>query len=61
MIRIREKCLLAASPRDVRKILETARIAWILKEEDRRLTKLGYRAMRPDPDAAYREAGITLT
>lgn len=36
------------------------RVAWILKTEDRKLTKLGYRKKRPDPDAAYREAGITL-
>ncbi len=36
------------------------RIAWILKEEDARLTQLGYRSHRPDPDIAYRQAGIEL-
>lgn len=57
---IRERCLRALSPAAVAEILETARVAWILKEEDRRLTSLGYRASRPDPEAAYREAGIIL-
>jgi hypothetical protein len=36
------------------------RVAWILKEEDARLTDLGYRHRRPDPDAAYAHAGIKL-
>lgn len=58
--RIRDLCLLASSSSAIAEILETARVAWILKEEDRRLTNLGYRAVRPDPEAAYREAGITL-
>jgi hypothetical protein len=57
---LRELCLLAASPTAIAEILGTARVAWILKEEDRRLTSLGYRAVRPDPVAAYREAGIKL-
>jgi hypothetical protein len=58
---LRELCLLADSPEAIAQVLETARVAWILKEEDRRLTALGYRAVRPDPLAAYREAGIKLT
>lgn len=37
------------------------RVAWILKSEDAELTRLGYRSNRPDPDAAYRNAGIRLT
>lgn len=41
-------------------ILRTARIAWITKDEDRRLTKLGFRHLRPDPEAAYRDASIEL-
>lgn len=57
---MREQCLRATSPTAVAQILEAGRVAWILKEEDRRLTGLGYRATRPDPDAAYRQAGITL-
>jgi len=36
------------------------RLAWITKDEDARLTALGYRQKRPDPDAAYAEAGIAL-
>lgn len=41
-------------------ILRSARIAWITKDEDRRLTKLGFRHLRPDPEAAYRAASIEL-
>ncbi|KYG04272.1 hypothetical protein BE21_47720 [Sorangium cellulosum] len=36
------------------------RVAWILKSEDAELTLLGHRSNRPDPDAAYRKAGIQL-
>lgn len=36
------------------------RLAWITKAEDARLTQLGYKHKRPDPDAAYAEAGIAL-
>ncbi len=57
---IRESCLVAGSATDVAHILGTARVAWILKEEDRRLTGLGYRSIRPDPETAYSEAGIEL-
>jgi hypothetical protein len=58
--RLREACLAAVSAAEIVQILQTARVAWILKEEDRRLTALGYRSVRPDPDAAYGEAGIRL-
>lgn len=37
------------------------RVAWILKSEDAELTRLGHRSKRPDPAAAYLEAGIHLT
>jgi hypothetical protein len=57
---IREACLAAGSTDGVAEVLKTARVAWILKEEDRRLTGLGYRSVRPDPTAAYVEAGIIL-
>ncbi|MGH2975986.1 MAG: hypothetical protein ACRDLL_14125 [Solirubrobacterales bacterium] len=57
---IRKDCLAASSLTAVANVLETARVAWILKEEDRRLTDLGYRWERPDPDDAYRQARITL-
>lgn len=39
---------------------ELLQVAWILKCEDRRLGELGYRHVRPDPAAAYAEAGIEL-
>lgn len=57
---VRNSCLEAQTSSDIAEILKTARVAWILKDEDRRLTSLGYRSVRPDPDAAYRAAGITL-
>lgn len=36
------------------------RVAWILKEEDSELTRLGFKTIRPDPDRAYQQAGIIL-
>lgn len=42
-------------------ILESGiRVAWITKDENKQLNALGYANHRPDPDAAYKEAGITL-
>jgi len=35
-------------------------VAWITKEEDSRLTKMGYRSNRPDPMRAYTAAKIEL-
>ncbi len=58
---IREACIGAPSPSAILEILLTRlRIAWILKEEDFKLTKLGYRSNRQDAEAAYREANIDL-
>jgi hypothetical protein len=39
---------------------DALQVAWILKAEDRRLDSLGMRTTRPDPEGAYRAAGITL-
>lgn len=51
----------AASPEEVVQILRReVRLAWITKEEDARLTALGYGYKRPDPDAAYAASGIQL-
>jgi len=36
------------------------RVAWILKSEDKELTRLGYKTNRPNPCAAYIEAKIEL-
>lgn len=41
-------------------LAQRVRVAWILKEEDARLSGLGYRQRRPDPDAAYAEADIQM-
>jgi hypothetical protein len=58
---IREACCAAADVAGVLHVLQTRlRVAWILKEEDRRLTATGHRSKRPDPEAAYRAANITL-
>lgn len=35
-------------------------VAWILKSEDKELTRLGYKTKRPDPSIAYKQAGIEL-
>ncbi|WP_027862589.1 hypothetical protein [Marmoricola sp. URHB0036] len=51
----------AMSPAHVVAILSRElQLAWITKDEDARLTALKYRSQRPDPVAAYAEAGITL-
>lgn len=61
VLEIRKSCYLAASRQDVLEILKSRiLIAWILKEEDRCLNRLGLRSNRPDPEAAYRAAGIEL-
>lgn len=58
---IQEACLKADSPNQIAAILkERIRIAWILKSEDRELTRLGFRSRRPDPRAAYDAAKIML-
>lgn len=36
------------------------KVVWILKEEDRTLTELGFRSRRRDPRAAYAAAGIVV-
>lgn len=48
------------TPEACRDVLAKARLCWILKEEDDALTSLGYRSRRPDPEAAYRAAGIEM-
>lgn len=42
-------------------IEELLHVAWILKSEDRRLTELGFRHLRPEPASAYVTAGIVLS
>ena len=57
---VRERCREAATEDDVAECLKQVRVAWILREEDDRLTELGYRTDRPDPAVAYQDAGISL-
>ena len=40
--------------------LKKQHLCWVTKAEDKKLTDLGYRSERPDPEKAYREAGITI-
>jgi hypothetical protein len=58
---IQARCETAQSEDAVLQILNSClRIAWILKREDKELTRLGYGNVRDDPDAAYSEAKIEL-
>jgi len=58
---IQEACEGAGSEEAVLEILRARlRIAWILKREDRELTRLGFRSSRPDPEDAYGAAKIVL-
>jgi len=58
---IQEECEQAESEEAIVQVLKTRlRVAWILKREDKELTRLGYRSNRPDPTVAYCEAGIDL-
>jgi hypothetical protein len=41
-------------------LADQLRVVWITKEEDRELTRLGFRARRRDPRAAYSAAGIAV-
>jgi hypothetical protein len=59
-LRRRLDSLKSPTVRQARRILKLASIAWILKDEDRRLNALGFRHKRPDPVAAYATAGIRL-
>lgn len=58
---VRAGAMTASSAEEIAGVLHGIKIAWILKEEDVELKRLGYRIRRPDPDAAYVEAGIVLT
>ncbi len=59
--KVRELCRDAKSEDAVLEILlKNLRCIWILKSEDRELTRLGYRSRRTNPEAAYKEARINL-
>ena len=58
---IQQACESAESEVAVLTILKSRlRIAWILKQEDRELTRLGFRSNRLDPAGAYSAARIVL-
>ena len=46
---------------DIEEILNTRiKVVWILKEEDKKLTELGFKNNRNDPRSAYLSAGIEM-
>tara|TARA_X000001316_G_C922245_1_gene37224 strand:+ start:3716 stop:4180 length:465 start_codon:yes stop_codon:yes gene_type:complete len=52
---------LIAEPDKTTSILDSENIiVWVTREEDNKLTELGYRSKRPDSDKAYQEAGIEI-
>jgi hypothetical protein len=44
---------------DIFKVISKTKIVWILKEENKRLDKIA-KSIRPDPELAYKEAGIKI-
>ena len=59
---IREECRATSTVDEILLILwQNLRVAWITKEENKALTKLGYDSRRPTPLRAYAESGILLT
>jgi hypothetical protein len=59
---IRKLCLAVTTVDEILTILwRNLRVAWITKEENRTLTKCGYKFERPAPLINYTEAGILLT
>ena len=57
---LRGYCEKAKTKAEVHAALKKAKVAWILKDEDRVLTANGHRSNRPDPALAYKDAGIIL-
>lgn len=57
---VRARVLASHDLDEILDALEQLRVAWILKSENAELTRLGFRSTRPDPEAAYAEAGIVL-
>ena len=54
-------CLNQPDERGVLDVLtERLRVVWLLRREDREITLLGFRHKRPDPDEAYRLAGVRM-
>ncbi|MBF0405756.1 MAG: hypothetical protein HQM10_00260 [Candidatus Riflebacteria bacterium] len=58
---IRQKCIEANNEEEVEILLRVEpKVVWILKDEDERLSRLGYRSNRPNPQLAYEAAGIVI-
>ena len=58
---VRKLCVESDGKVGIFEILKTRlKVAWILKSENDKLNELHYAVERPDPEAAYRDAGIEL-
>jgi hypothetical protein len=56
---LRAECMAAKNEDEVLHIItKRIRLYWILKKEDKRLTKNGHRINRPNPKEAYKKANI---
>ena len=49
-----------ADPSSALRVLQSARLVWVTRAENDRLTELGYAHERADPQKCYEEAGIKL-
>lgn len=59
--KLKAACLAARPIEEVDRVLaEDVVVVWVLKEEDKKLTALGYKCNRNDPAEAYRRAGIEV-
>jgi len=50
--------LVNPTPEECRKVLSKSRICWIMKDENDELDRRGFKSVRPDPEGAYKIAGI---
>jgi hypothetical protein len=57
---MRRRILEKPTVENAQRVLSAAEIAWILKDEDRELTRLKFQSRRPDPKLAYEQAKIVL-
>lgn len=57
---IKRKCLKSIKPDDVKKEILKIKMVWILKAEDKILTRNKKKSKRKNPEKAYDEAGIKI-
>lgn len=58
---LRDRCIGARDTSGILNVLvNDLVVVWVLREVDDKLTRLGFRTHRPDPDRAYEAAGIKM-